>query len=398
MATVASALLGILTSVLNTYFLPPDLFGDVKYVGNLISFCSGFLLLGYFVSGCRLIAIEKNERIIREFKGVLILILGITSLLLVGSVVILAGWNAFLGNRAMAIMFLVSIPVCASPLLQNYINTVLPGDNQIGMISFSRIAPSVLYLMVAFLVFRIWGATPVVMILLLHGSIVTVCLFVIASERPSFRHLRQRFRQLNVENRQYGIQVYWGSVCGVSLGYLAGITLGWFGKDNTEVGLFSLALAITGPLAMLPMIIGTVFFRRFANSNRIESRVIWFTLLLTSGSFLAFALLIHPLVSLLYSKDYASVAGYSIWLAGGACLNGIGDMFNRFLGAHAKGKELRNGAIMCGMILLVGNLAGVYFFGIQGAIQTRNLAYLVYCALMIYYYHSTVSVMEQTNR
>ena len=74
-ATVASALLGILTSVLNTRFLPPDLYGDVKYVGNLITFCSGFLLLGYFVSGCRLIAIEKNARIIREYKGALILIL-----------------------------------------------------------------------------------------------------------------------------------------------------------------------------------------------------------------------------------------------------------------------------------------------------------------------------------
>ena len=385
-STVAGVLLGILISVLNTRSLSPALYGDVKYVTNIISFVSGFLLLGYFVSGSRLIAIEKDEFQIRKLKGALIIILGVTVILMISVMGFLFVWNYFQGNGAMAILFMAALPFCASPLLLNYVNTVAPGDNRINSIAITRLCPAALYLVVAFFIFKTWGATPVRMLMVFLGTTTLVIVPVLIWERPCFNDFWRSFKIIHAENRKYGIHVYIGSICGVSLGYLSGITLGWFGTNNTEVGLFSLALALSGPLSMLPSIVGTVFFRRFALAEYIGCKVISSTIWITVASLSVFITLIHPIVLILYSKPYAVVSSYAAWLAIGACLNGVGDMFNRFLGAHGHGRELRNGAIVCGLILLIGNIVGVYWFGIVGAIHTRNLAYFAYCAIMIGYY------------
>ena len=45
----------------------------------------------------------------------------------------------------------------------------------------------------------------------------------------------------------------------VASNYLAGITLGVFNEDNTEVGFYTLALTVTTPLSTLPAIIGTTY-------------------------------------------------------------------------------------------------------------------------------------------
>ncbi|MDD3118297.1 MAG: oligosaccharide flippase family protein, partial [Victivallales bacterium] len=326
-STVAGVVLGIFVSVLNTRVLPPAQYGDVKYVTNIISFLAGFLLLGYFVSGCRLIAIERNQLEVRKLKGVLVIILAITAGVMMLAMGIFSGWNFFRGNSSMGGMFLIALPFCAAPLLLNYINTVSQGDNRINSIAFARLCPSGLYLVAAFIVYRIWGATQARMLAMLLGATVVIIVPMIILERPCFKNLRESFQQLNATNRKYGIHVYMGSICGVSLGYLAGITLGWFSSDNTDVGLFTLALALAGPLAMLPSIVGTVFFQRFAREERISRKVIVSTVLITVGSLLGYAILIHPVVSLLYHKSYAAVSGYAAWLAIGASLNGLGDMF-----------------------------------------------------------------------
>ena len=62
MTTALGVLVGVLSSVVNTRALPPELYGNVRYVQNIISFVSSLLLVGYFVSGSRLIA-NVNFRI-----------------------------------------------------------------------------------------------------------------------------------------------------------------------------------------------------------------------------------------------------------------------------------------------------------------------------------------------
>lgn len=66
--------------------------------------------------------------------------------------------------------------------------------------------------------------------------------------------------------------------------------------------------------------------------------------------------------------------------------HGLGDMFNRFLGAHGKGKEIRNGAFICGAIVVLGSTILVYFFEITGAVVTKLLSDIIYFMVMYFYY------------
>ena len=85
---------------------------------------------------------------------------------------------------------------------------------------------------------------------------------------------------------------------------------------------------------------------------------------------------------------------YASILAFGTSFHGFGDMFNRFLGSHGRGKEIRNSAIACGITSIAGYLILVYYFGIYGAIATRITGSLVYLLCMVYYYLRTTIVKQ----
>lgn len=210
--------------------------------------------------------------------------------------------------------------------------------------------------------------------------------------KPLFSELRTSYADLKQENKRYGLHVYIGSLAGVSLSYLAGITLGIFNSDNTMVGFYTLALTISMPLSVLPTIIGTTYYKRFALDAKIDKRIFQGTLLLTIVSLLTFIVLIGPLVNIFYSREYADVTKYASYLAVGMAFHGFGDMINRFLAAKGQGKILRNSAFVSGGILLTGNFVLVYLWGIYGAIVTKTLTSAIYFIYMYISYKRYIKI------
>ena len=224
------------------------------------------------------------------------------------------------------------------------------------------------------------------MILLQWGVSTIVLLFVIISTRPSFKNLRPVFAELNRENRDYGFQLYLGSLVMVSTNYLAGIFIGHFNEDYSQVGYYTLALAITSPLIMLPSIIGTTYFKQFASEPKIPTRVMKFTLLLTIFSGILFVLVIKPFVVFLYSERYSIVGLYASTLAIGFCIHGLGDMLNRYLGSHGQGASIRNASIANGVFKILGYSVLVYFFNTMGAVITTIACDIIYTTVLVLYY------------
>ena len=224
------------------------------------------------------------------------------------------------------------------------------------------------------------------MLVLQNGIALIVLSVIIWYNKPSFKNLKQTFKALQEENKSYGLQVYYGSLATVSVQYIAGITLGMFAADNANVGFYSLALTVTGPLALLPSIIGTTFFKRFAHENCISREVLFSTFFMALLSMVGFVILVYPVVGFLYDERYSDVALYACILSVGFTFHGLGDVFNRFLGAHGQGKSLRNGAFISGAIALVGYTVGVYYFGIWGAIFTKITASTAYFVSMAVFY------------
>ena len=385
-STFIGLIVGVLNSVINTRFLVPELYGDVRYVQNIISFLSSILMFGYFVSGSRLLAVSKDELYSRRIRGILCAILGasIVVVMLVMSVLCLC--SAYNNTDNLTTLYLISIPLGGNVILLNYVNTTMQGDNHIVRIALGRLLPSLIYCGLAYLIYSAYGATPERMLALFNGLAVVVLVSIIASTKPSFRNLKESFRILNEENKKYGFNVYVGSLASVATAYIAGITLGQFCDDNANVGFYTLAVTIAGPLAMLPSIIGTTYFKRFAQQDRIESKVMKGSFLLTIATCIIYIICIKYIVAFLYDDSYQIVGNIASWLAVGMSLHGLGDMFNRFLGAHGKGKEIRNGAFMCGGVLTFGSILFVYLWQIDGAVITKIASDIVYFAAMYTYY------------
>ena len=385
-STIIGLLFSMICSVVNTRALDPVNYGNVRYIQNIIAFVSSLLLVGYFTSGSRLLALSQNEKESRIIRGAMCIILVLTSIILMVIMAFVGIINLINKEFQISNLVFISIPFCFNVLLLNYINTTAQGDSHIGRIAMARLFPSILYLLLAVPLFYFYNASSVLMLTLYNGSAVIVLSIIIISTRPNLKQIKHALKILHEENKQYGFNIYIGSVIGVSTGYIAGVMLGVLGEDNANVAFYTLALTLATPLQMLPSIIGTTYFKRFAIEKSIDKKLIKGSILLTIFSCVIFIVMINSIVSFLYPKEYAIVADYSIILSIGMCAHGLGDLFNRFLGAHGQGKQIRNAAIACGLTLLIGSTIGIYLYGINAAICTRIISSIVYFTILVFYY------------
>lgn len=386
LATLIGVLLGIVSSIINTNALPPESYGDVRYVQNIISFVSSILLFGYFVSGSRLLALSDNDQYSRQIRGVMCMILCLTVIVVMIVMLLLSAYFFFHEKVVIAKLFFAAAPLSSNVLMLNYINTTAQGDNHIGRIAIARLVPSFLYCIIAYLIFSRFLATPLLMLALYNGSAIIILTLVIISTKPSFKRIGDSFRLLRQENRLYGFNVYLGSIAGVSTSYITGITLGHFSVDNSTVGFYTLALTMATPLSMLPAIIGTTFFRRFASQHCISKSVWMYSVGMTIASILIFSLSIRFIVAYLYPSTYFSVSRYASWLAIGMGFHGLGDMINRFLGSHGLGRQIRNAAFACGFTITTGSFIFVYLYGIDGAVFSKISSSFIYMTVLLFYY------------
>lgn len=390
-STIIGLLFSMICSVVNTRALDPINYGNVRYIQNIIAFVSSLLLVGYFTSGSRLLALSRNEKESRTIRGAMCTILILTTIVLMIIMVAVGIVNFVNEEFQIANLAFISIPFCFNVLLLNYINTTAQGDSHIGRIAIARLFPSILYLLLAIPLFYFFNASSALMLTLYNGSAVIVLSIIIISTRPNFKQIKHSLKILHKENKQYGFNIYIGSIIGVSTGYIAGVMLGALGDNNANVAFYTLALTLATPLQMLPSIIGTTYFKDFATEKSINNKLIKGSILITIISCIIFMIMIKTIVSFLYPKAYEIVANYSIFLSIGMCAHGLGDLFNRFLGAQGQGKQIRNAAIACGLTLLIGSTVGIYIYGVNAAICTRIISSIVYFTVLIIYYFKFIN-------
>jgi O-antigen/teichoic acid export membrane protein len=210
-------------------------------------------------------------------------------------------------------------------------------------------------------------------------------LAVVILLKPDFTDVRKHFSLIWQENKAYGLHVYVGAITGVVSADLGGVSIGYF-VDTTHVGFYSLALTTVMPLAMIPSVVGTTFFKDFANMNFIPRKVVAITLLLSIGTLLVFFIAIKYVILLFYSSAFAASIPLAYILSIAFTCNGYGDFINRFLAAHGRGREMRNSNFAICATNLFGYTFLVYAIGILGAAITKLCGSLMYLCMMNYYY------------
>ena len=177
--------------------------------------------------------------------------------------------------------------------------------------------------------------------------------------------------------------MYFGSLFNVGFGQLGGLLIGYFAIDNSGVGFYSLALTISEPLSFIPNVIATTHYKEFSVRNKISNRLILITVAVTLSALALNWILVGPFVKYFYGPEFYPVITLTYIVSFGIILNGFGDFFNRFLGAHGHGKALRNSAIIVGLCIMVFNIIFIPLLGAKGAAFTLICSALVYISTML---------------
>jgi O-antigen/teichoic acid export membrane protein len=377
--------IGIGVSVVNTRILGPDGYGDYRFLLNFYSFVFSFLSFGFFYSGGRLVARQENESIKFLLIKNLLLITAYISILFCVVAFLFSYLEELIYQNELGYLIRIFLPFIFVYPFRQSIENLLQGDNRIYTLSIFRLGPKTLYLILIISLSFFVNVTLTNVLFLYFSTLAIFIVLIVMRFRPKLKPDKAIVSKIWLENKNYGFHVYIGAITGVASSYLAGLSLGYF-VDNINVGYFSLALTATMPLTMIPNAIGTTYFKQFAQSKYIPSRVIWTAVclaILVLGVFLA---LIGEIVNLIYPKEFQAVIPLTYYTAVGAVFHGLGDFFNRFLGAHGRGQELRNSNIQIGIVNLLGYIFLVYFIGVYGAALTKLLAGLVYLIIMLSYY------------
>lgn len=378
-------IVGIVVSVVNTKLLGPQQYGDLKFLQNLFSFVVTFLTLGLFVSGSRLLAQRKNKTIRNQLIGNLLILAAFISIILIVALFIFSFFEERIFHNELGRIIRIFSPLLFVFPFQLCLENIMQGDNRIYELSAFRLGPGVLYI-VAALSFNYLVPLSLTSALASQlGALAAIILTMIIRFKPKFVNIKKNTLIICEENRTYGFQVYIGILAGVASAHLGGLSIGYF-IDNTNVGFFSLALATTAPLTMIPSAVGTTFFKDFANINYIPQKATVVTLVLSICALLLFTLVIKKVVLLLYSQEYSAVVPLAYIVSIGCIFHGFGDYINRFLGAHGKGKQLRNSAIAVGISNVVGYIVLVYAFGVKGAAITSSISGLIYFGMLYLFY------------
>lgn len=389
-AMLIGIFLGFGVSILNTRLLSVVDYGKFKFIQQLFALTATVFAFGFSYSGARLVA-QSKKAICSEVVGATVIFYSVISILSTCAILLLSFVIDEIVDAAVAYYIRQASPLVFVCVFTVVIENLLQGANKIYSLSFFRIAPRFLYI-AGSIVFIILSSNfnLSVALLLNLGVAGIVTIWMILTLKPRFDQFKKSMHDIWQENRLNGAHVYVGSLAAVATGQLISIALGYY-TDMKSVGYYSLALVVTTPLQFLPSVMGTTLFKSFSNQPSIPSRAIWAAVLPTVGSLIFFWVIIEKVLVLMYSDKYLEVVPFAKVLSIGMALHGLGDFFNRFLGAHGKGKELRNAAFSTGGTIIAGCLIILPLYGAVGGTAVKAFSSVVYFTVTGLYYKKTIT-------
>ncbi len=384
-SSAAGILLGFLISVLHTKLLGAEKFGDFKFIETVIRFIGSLVSVGFFISLTRLLAINEDKIKERKYVGLFTIVFLIISFIGIILILFFSFVEPYFFGHGLSTIFRKYFFVVSAIIGQLALNEILKGMHKINYLVIFNVLPGTFYVIILYIL-SLYFTIGVETILFLYYFIIFLAVIIaIINLKPKFNFDKKMYHTLLVENKHNGRPIYFGSLAGVATTHIAGFSISYY-LNNTEVGFYMLALTVCSPILIVPSVLGTIYFKEFVHLKSIPRKVLAFSFLFTFVALIIFYVLIEPVVVYVYGDAFLPVSVMSKYLIFGFILHGLGDLFNRFLGAKGKGKLLRNAAFFVGVVNIIGYTVLISLFDINGAILTKILASCLYMSVMIYYY------------
>jgi O-antigen/teichoic acid export membrane protein len=160
--------------------------------------------------------------------------------------------------------------------------------------------------------------------------------------------------------------------------------------DARSVGYYVLAGSIAYASGLPVTGMATALFARMTRTQELDRRWLAFAWGVGLAAVALTAALAEPFLRIVFSPRYTAAYALVIPLALAQMVRGVTTVYNSFLSAHARGRELRNAAVVLTGSNLVLNFALIPPFGAEGAAWASLFALALNLGAHVHYYRRSL--------
>ena len=393
LSQIAALFLGIFTGIINTRVLGPEGYGILAFFFTVTSFTVLFFRFGFFSASGLLIAQAKDGRKERELTGASVIVAFLIGISYSFFILFLSFFvdDIFHTNIGWILRY-TSFILIALPFGM-LIPQVGRGTNKIERMSLFNVIPTAVYLLGALMLLKIIQIEPFHFILLhivatVIGSFVVINLF-----HPLFSNIKANLKDIWKKTKEYGFHLYLGQIAEQSTYKLDGIFITYF-VNTTQLGFYSLAMAITAPMVGLSSALSMSLFKGFVDMDKIPKKVFYYNFLWLSACVAGLVIFGKFIVVLLFTEKFLPTVPLILPLALAGFFQGMYQPYG-FLVAKGKGQWVRNVGFAEACSNIIGNLFLIYMYGAMGAAVATAISKLVHFSGLTYYYFKYTKVREK---
>jgi O-antigen/teichoic acid export membrane protein len=209
--------------------------------------------------------------------------------------------------------------------------------------------------------------------------------------RPVFRRARFWISLMLGHARQWGVQAFLGRILSIGTYNMDVLMLGIW-ANSRSVGFYALAASLATASGLPVAAMGPALFAQMARAAVIARRWLVIAALVGSVSAILATVLAEPIIRIFFSARYTPAASLVLPLALAQFIRGITGIFNSFMNAHGRGRDLRNTGIILTVSNLILNFLLIPPFGASGAAWASLLALVVNLVGYVRYYLRSYSL------
>lgn len=384
-------LLGFVINILITHTMETKNFGFYRAFVNSITMLATLTSFGFSLTLSKDFAVcsEKTEK--RSLTGAAILVnLAISAI--VFCILFFGGQITKLFGLVVPDYLLYASAFVWTFLFNRFYLFRFQGENNMLAYSVLTALPQlilfVVYVICCFFDCSVSSFVAVLAYLLSYLLVITIFVLI---ELPSFRGIEASLKSLLKRNRNYGFQLYLGSIFSVASAQILNLLVASL-AGLEEYALFTMGMSVATPISQIPSVMGTISFKKNVSEKKLSGKQIALTFGMTAAAFVCYALFLKFLFPLLLGEEYRACVSYGIIMMFYYVFIGLGDFFNRFIMAKGQGKMIRNSSFVVGATLIVGAALLIPFIKIKGVIVAEILSGAVYLLAMVLKYRKTIKL------
>jgi O-antigen/teichoic acid export membrane protein len=384
------ALMSAISTAILARNLSNSTFGSFSFAMSFLALVGLIFEFGLFLPASRLMA-QGDVTARREYAGAALVVFAPIAIALCAAVFVFSSFTDHWFNVHAGEALRITAPLCFVYSFSRIGLQLAQGADKLHIYSVTSALSQALFLgslVVAAALAEDLGLT-LPLALRATASLVAGVVLV-AWIRPRFQNWKRNVRELIQQAKVYGLEIYFGRLLGIGT-YNLDVLMVAAWTNAREVGLYALAGAMATALGLPVLGFASALFPKMARQGILEKRWLILSALAGLAGLIFLWVAGGQLIDLFFSHRYRGAQEFVVPLAAAQAVRGVTSIYNSFLSAHARGKDLRNAALILTVSNVVLNFALIPSFGALGAAWASLTALTINLGAHIFFYGRIVN-------